>query len=228
MCCCSRSHPCWIGGPTLTPPPPVQHPTEGYLCDPFFKQLLTAKTSFENICELLRSGALVDSFLTAQERQTRSNTSGDRPSPAARLQQHMPPQRSGSGLTAPRPAGHAAGEPPAATHQEAAIIKQAPQQAQQQSHKSSADTQQAMPPPSPFQGAGGGAAAGQPPSASGSPMQDTMGSAEDAAGGPTPAKKKAVRWLEWPTQGGGQYVTSISERALKSSMTLPGEHGPPA
>lgn len=54
-------------------------------------------------------------------------------------------------------------------------------------------------------------------------MQDTVGAAEDETGGPSPAKKKAVRWLEWPTKGGGQYATAISERALKSSMTLPGE-----
>ncbi|KAL4437974.1 hypothetical protein ABPG77_004195 [Micractinium sp. CCAP 211/92] len=205
----------------------LMHPTEGYLCDPFFKQLLTAKTSFESVCELLRSGALVDSFLTAQDRQTRSSSSGDRAAPAARPQQQLPPQRSGSGLTAPRPAGHAPAEPPAAGHAPAeppAATQQeaAPpcNQAQQQSHKSSADTQQALPPPSALQGAGGAAAAAQPPSASGSPTQDTAGAADAAAGGPSPPKKKAVRWLEWPV-GMGQYVTLISDRALKSSMTLP-------
>lgn len=30
-----------------------------------------------------------------------------------------------------------------------------------------------------------------------------------------------MRWLEWPSKGGGQFVSCISERALKSSMTLP-------
>lgn len=204
----------------------LMHHTEGYLCDPFFKQLLDANTSFESVCELLRSGCLVDSFLTAQERQTRSNTSGDRPAPAARRQpvaaaHPLPPQRSASGLTAPQPAGHAAGELAVMSQQEAATARQVHHQAQQQSHKSSADTQQAMPPPSPFQAGGGLAAAAHPPSASGSPMQDTVGAAEDETGGPSPAKKKAVRWLEWPTKGGGQYATAISERALKSSMTLP-------
>ncbi|KAL4425653.1 hypothetical protein ABPG75_009669 [Micractinium tetrahymenae] len=203
----------------------LMHQTEGYLCDPFFKQLLDSNTPFESVCELLRSGALVDNFLCAQDRQTRSNTSGDRLSPSARRQppapqQHMPPQRSGSGLTAPRPAGHAAGEPPATTQQEAAPAKQAHQQPQQLSHKSSAQTHQAMPPHSPFQGAGGGLAARRP-SASASPTQDTAGAADEAAGRPSPAKKRAVRWLEWPTKGGGQYVTAISERALKLNMTLP-------
>ena len=227
------------------------------MVDPAFRQLLDSRQSFEDVASLLRSGVLVDTFLCAKEsRQTRSNTSGERPAGRAGALQHSG-QRSGSGAGAPRGCPEpAAGEQkeaqPGAKAAPRRTSPQAPpavQQAKTQQRagpKSSDDTQHALPlspfeaaadvaaragPAAPARGNGGGTQS-LAASPCGSPTTAThtqapaCGAADSSAavGGPsaTPAaKRKPMRWVEYPMRGGGQFVSCISERAMKANMTLP-------
>jgi hypothetical protein len=180
------------------PPAGTHHPPEAYLCDKLFKDLLSSRTSFADVCEALRSGALADQFLCAsQDRLTRT---------------------AGSHLNEDRDARDSQGRSPAAR----AAVAAAAGLAEVPSHSAQIQVgKQAE--------EGGlqraGAAERQQHAQQGPPPAQRP--AEQAASppvspdDPSPAKRKPMRWVEWPLQGGGQFVSCISERALKSNMTLP-------
>ena len=177
----------------------THHPADGYLCDDVFKALLANGTSFDDVCGLLRSGALADQFLCAQDRQTRhtgSNESGERP--AASRQVSQPKERPTQGRSLAKEELQACQAPPP------------PQQQQQQQQQ-----QQPGPLPSTSSPQAPAPAAAAPAAVPGEP-----GSGKKV-GSPSPGKKKPMRWLEWPTKGGGQFVSCLSDRALKANMTLP-------
>ena len=173
----------------------LHFPADGYLHDPAFKQLLRPGTSFAEVCGLLRAGVLADRFLCAQEHHTRANAGG------GQQQQQMPGPAGAAAAVAAHPQ-------PAATQQQQTQQtqkqKQKQQQQQQQKQKQQQPTQRRPSPSEAIAGAAGQEAGpGSPP-------------------GPSDRRRPMMRWLEWPTRGGGQYAVCISERALKNNVTLPG------
>lgn len=182
----------------------LMHPVDGYLVDPAFTQLLESGTTFVEVCSLLRAGVLADTFLCARDRQTRSNTSGERSALNQRRQQQqaqpqkslsLKSQRSGDAVAAAtasaaqRTAGAAAEDLPGSKQQEAAAptraqlpseSEQRQRQQQQQSYKSSADTQEALhdvalP------------ACGTAPSAAATPTATAMEPGDNGPGSPSPS-----------------------------------------
>ncbi|KAI7844265.1 hypothetical protein COHA_002063 [Chlorella ohadii] len=214
-------------------------PLDAYKYDHAFTDLLDNKTSFADVCSLLRSGALTDQFLVTQERTTRkasSNTSGDRSTLSRQrsmpqlAQQERQQERQPSARPQVERQKSGAAPPPPSQQQQSA-----PQPPKQQADKVQSPRAAAASPPQPEakRSAGSAGAPAAPPAAA-SPGVAAQGAgsagapaaaAAAVAGGDGPGssspKKRPHRWLEWPAKGCGQFATCISERALKNSMTLP-------